>query len=160
MWPSDSDIRAMSVLHLELAMMRRDVQRWWRNIGGNIGWSGVSPNIARLRTRHLHLNSELNTLPLNSSALGCNRLSAFSCAGLFMLIYSSTHVGAISKTTTSVFCCFCGVWLFHSFSGANLSWLWLIKTVSAMLKAYIGLQRMIWMNLKSLVEIVNTNQKH
>ena len=28
--------------------MRRDVQRWQRNIGGNIGRSGASPNIFQL----------------------------------------------------------------------------------------------------------------
>ena len=44
MWPSNSDIRAVSVLCLELVMMRRDVQRWQSVIRGNIGQSGASPN--------------------------------------------------------------------------------------------------------------------
>ena len=30
--------------------MRRNIQRWWRNIGGNVGWSGVSPNSLGLAT--------------------------------------------------------------------------------------------------------------
>jgi len=34
----------VSVLHLELAAMRRDVQSWRSVIGGNVGRSGVSPN--------------------------------------------------------------------------------------------------------------------
>jgi len=64
MWPSDSNIGAVSVLHLELVTMRRDVQRWQRNIGGNVGWSGVSPNtlepprqnqLAAWRTNHYQL---------------------------------------------------------------------------------------------------------
>jgi len=29
---------------LTLATMRRDVQSWWSVVGGNIGWSGASPN--------------------------------------------------------------------------------------------------------------------
>jgi len=34
--------------------MRRDVQRWWRNIGGNVGWSGASPNIHLELIRSCH----------------------------------------------------------------------------------------------------------
>ena len=34
----------MSELHLGLATIRGNIQRWWRNIRGNIGWSGASPN--------------------------------------------------------------------------------------------------------------------
>jgi len=45
MWSSDSSIGATSALCLGLATMRRNVQRWQRNIGGNIGQSGASPNI-------------------------------------------------------------------------------------------------------------------
>jgi len=48
---SDSTIRAMSALHLELATMRRNVQRQWSNVGWdavfirrNIGQNGTSPN--------------------------------------------------------------------------------------------------------------------
>ena len=48
---SDSTIRAMSALHLELATMRRNVQRQWSNvrwdkvfIRRNIGQNGTSPN--------------------------------------------------------------------------------------------------------------------
>ena len=44
MWPSDSTIGAASELHLGLVTMRRNIQRWRRNIGGNIRQSGVSPN--------------------------------------------------------------------------------------------------------------------
>ena len=38
MCPSDSAIRAMSVLHLELVMMRRNVQRRW----SIVRWDGVT----------------------------------------------------------------------------------------------------------------------
>ena len=41
---SDSTIGAASALRLELATMRRDVQRWWSVIGGNVRQSGASPN--------------------------------------------------------------------------------------------------------------------
>jgi len=34
--------------------MRRDVQRWWRNIRGNVGWSGASPNIHLELIRSCH----------------------------------------------------------------------------------------------------------
>jgi len=44
MWPSDSNIGAMSVLRLELATMRRDVQSWRSIVGGNVGQSIASPN--------------------------------------------------------------------------------------------------------------------
>jgi len=44
MWSSDSGIRATSAPHLGLAMMRRNIQRWQRNIGGDVGRCGVSPN--------------------------------------------------------------------------------------------------------------------
>jgi len=49
---SDFAIGAVSTLHLELATMRRNVQRWWSGvrwdgafIGRNIGRSRTSPNI-------------------------------------------------------------------------------------------------------------------
>jgi len=44
MWLSDSTIRAVSALRLELAMMRRNVWRWQSIVGGNIRQSGMSPN--------------------------------------------------------------------------------------------------------------------
>jgi len=43
-WSSDSGVGATSSLCLGLATMRRNIQRWQRNIGGNVGRSGVSPN--------------------------------------------------------------------------------------------------------------------
>jgi len=44
-WSSDSSIGAASALCLGLATMRRNIQRWQRNIGGDIGQCGASPNI-------------------------------------------------------------------------------------------------------------------
>jgi len=43
-WLSDSDIGAMSVLRLELAMMKRDVWSWRSIVGGNVRQSRASPN--------------------------------------------------------------------------------------------------------------------
>jgi len=51
MWSSDSGIGAASALRLGLATMRRNIQRWQRNIGGNIGGRGASPNNSNNETR-------------------------------------------------------------------------------------------------------------
>jgi len=64
MCPLDSTIGVVSALHLELAMMRRDVQSWRSVIGGNIRWSGVSPNTNLIRPwLDLHQNSPPIQLP-------------------------------------------------------------------------------------------------
>jgi len=63
MWSSDSGIGVASALHLGLATMRRSIQRWRRNIRGDVGRSGASPNRSEdhsgeIPSRTRHSNSE------------------------------------------------------------------------------------------------------
>jgi len=106
MCPSDSTIRAVSALHLELAMMRRNVWRQWNDVGWdgasierNIRQNGTSPNMSgkEIFQRKLKVASGLLIMEGSSSSCAFHFFDSFLGVGnpflddgwVFVLEYSA-----------------------------------------------------------------------